>query len=263
MKFIDEIDVGFDDVGNGQPIVLLHGYPFNRTMWQDQIKELSNKYRVICPDLRGHGQTSISGEISEMREMAKDTAKLLDHLGINQIILGGLSMGGYVVFEFYRQFPERVKALVLADTKPGADTEEARHKRFESAEKAIKEGMSAIADEMLPKVLSEETRADKPEIVNQVREMIESTSAAGAVAALRGMAARSDQTDLLANINAPTLIIVGDEDALTPPQEAEKMHQAIKNSQIVRIKNAAHLTPLEKPEEFDHALFDFFNSLNF
>jgi 3-oxoadipate enol-lactonase len=256
-----EKEMIYTDAGQGETIVLLHGHPLNRTMWRAQIEFLQTNYRVIAPDLRGYGETSVSGDVSTMKETAGDVAALLHSLGLEKVILGGLSMGGYVTFEFYNQFPNRVRALILADTKPSADTEEARLKRFETAEKALKEGMSPIAAEMLPKALAPQNLETKPEIVSFVKEMMLSTKPEGASAGLRGMAERTDHTALLEKINVPTLIIVGAEDQMTPPAEAEKMHRLIKDSQLTTIPAAGHISPVEQPEAFNKALKQFLQNL--
>jgi pimeloyl-ACP methyl ester carboxylesterase len=237
---VNEIEMAYDDVGSGQAVVLLHGYPFNRTMWREQVEALRPGYRVITPDLRGHGETSGTDAPATMDEMAEDIAALLDELEIKRAVLGGLSMGGYVAFAFYRRFGTRVRALVLADTRPQSDTDEARRNREQQAEKILTEGMESIADDFLKKVLTPATISQKPETTNRVREMILKTNPQGAAAALRGMAARRDQTDLLPEIIAPVLIIVGSEDQITPSRDAEMMHRrfaahALKSSKAQRI----------------------------
>ncbi|HEX8398152.1 MAG TPA: alpha/beta fold hydrolase [Pyrinomonadaceae bacterium] len=254
-------EIGYEDAGTGASVVLLHGHPLNRSMWSAQFEALQANYRVVCPDLRGYGETAEVSDVSTMSEMAQDVAALLDYLKLETIILGGLSMGGYAALEFYNLFPTRVSALVLADTKAASDTEEARQKRFETAEKIEKEGIEPLADEMLPKMLAPATRSTKPEIVERVRQMMLATKPSGAAAALRGMAARSDHTKLLAKISVPTLVIVGETDELTPPAEAEKMNRAIKDSLLVKISNAGHLSPLENPAEFNPALLNFLSAI--
>jgi 3-oxoadipate enol-lactonase len=260
---VRDIAVAYDDAGSGPPVVLLHGFPFNRSMWRGQARALVETHRVITPDLRGQGDTSL-GETegaATMEEMAADVAALLDELGVEHAVVGGLSMGGYVALAFCRAFTERVRALVLADTRAGADTDEVRRTREENARRALAEGMAPIADAMLPKLLSAETLEHRPEVVGRVREMMLATKPEGAAAALRGMALRRDQTDLLREIEAPTLIVVGGEDAVTPPAEAEAMRGAIKDSRLVRIEGAGHLSNVERPEEFDLALADFLRGL--
>ncbi len=258
---VREIEMAYDDVGRGPTVVLLHGYPFNRSMWREQTEALSANYRVITPDLRGHGETNVTPELATMDEMARDVAALLDKLDIRRVTLGGLSMGGYVTLAFYRRFPLRTRALILADTRPQADTPEAQHKREEQAEKILKEGMQSIADDFLKKVLTTETLKEKPETVERVREMILKTNPQGAASVLRGMAVRHDQTDFLEEIFAPALILVGSEDQLTPPSDAELMKRQIRGSRLEIIEGASHLSNLERPAEFNLALKSFLDAL--
>lgn len=254
--------MAYEDVGSGPPIILLHGYPFNRSMWREQVDSLSANYRVVIPDLRGHGETSATQEEpATMEEMAQDVAALLDELEIKRVVLGGLSMGGYVTLAFYRRFSLRVRALILADTRSQADTPEAQRNREEQAEKILEQGMSSIVDDFLKKVLTPTTLSEKPEIVERVRKMVVTTKPLGAAAALRGMAVRPDQTDFLPEIIAPTLIIVGSEDQLTPPVDAEMMRSKIGGSRLEIIEGASHLSNLERPAEFNRALKKFLDAL--
>jgi 3-oxoadipate enol-lactonase len=257
---VREIEMAYDMAGSGPSVVLLHGYPFNRSMWREQAAALSAKYRVITPDLRGHGETSVTPDAT-MEEMARDVIALLDELGIERVTLGGLSMGGYVALALYRRFPLRVRALVLADTRPQADTEEARRNREEQAQKILANGMQSIADDFLKKVLTPATFSEKPQTVESVRQMILKTDPRGAAAALRAMAVRHDQTVFLEEIFAPTLIIVGSEDQLTPPKDAELMKREIRGSRLEIIEGASHLSNLERPIDFNHALLDFLDAL--
>src|SRR5437763_10626095 len=203
------LELAYDAAGAGAPVVLLHGFPFNRSLWREQATALAASYRVVTPDLRGFGASTVVAEPATMESLAEDVAALLDELELKRVTLGGLSMGGYVALAFYRLFPRRVRALVLADTRPQADTAEARANRETLAGRALDEGMQPIADAMLPKLLAPATHKQRPEIVARVREMILQTPTAGAAAALRGMALRRDQTDLLPDILAPTLSLVG------------------------------------------------------
>jgi pimeloyl-ACP methyl ester carboxylesterase len=259
---VREIEMAYEMEGSGAPLVLLHGFPFNRSMWSEQIEALSTNHRVITPDLRGHGETTATGDLATMEEMALDVAALLDKLDIHRIILGGLSMGGYVSLAFYRRFPLRVRALILADTRAQGDTEEARATREQQAQKALQEGMDGIADAMLPKLLAPQTLSERPEIVERVRKMMTSTDPAGAAAALRGMAVRNDQTNFLARILAPTLILVGSEDPITPPKDSEVMRREIRGSRLEVIEGASHVSNLERPNQFNHALKDFLKALH-
>ena len=254
---IDDIQIAYTDAGVGRPVVLIHGYPFNRSLWNEQVEALSNSYRVIVPDLRGFGESDASTGTAGMNRMAQDVAQLLDHLQISQAVIGGLSMGGYVALAFYKQFPSRVRALVLADTRAQGDTEEAKQTRAQQAEKALSEGMAGIADAMLPKLLTPETVSKRPEIVKRVRDMMLRTKPEGAAAALLGMAAREDQTEALSSITSPTLILVGAEDAITPVADSEKMHQSIAGSRLVVLENAGHVSNLERTQQFNEALLKF------
>lgn len=254
------IELAYDDEGAGDALVLLHGFPFNRSMWRAQVEALSASVRVVAPDLRGHGGTTATEGAATMEEMARDVAALLDELGVGRATVGGLSMGGYVALAFYELFRERVGALVLADTRAEADTEEARRTREETARRALSEGMQAIADAMLPKLLAPATLAARPETVELVRGMILGTSPEGAAAALRGMAARKDRTALLAGIDVPTLILVGGEDALTPPAMSEAMRGAIPGARMEVIGGAGHVSNVERPAEFNSALARFLES---
>ncbi|HEU4933512.1 MAG TPA: alpha/beta fold hydrolase [Pyrinomonadaceae bacterium] len=254
---INDIQMAYTDAGAGRPVVLIHGYPFNRSLWNEQIAALSGSYRVIAPDLRGFGESDSSDGSSTMNRMAEDVALLLDHLEVPRVTIGSLSMGGYVAFAFYKQFASRVRALILADTRATPDTEEARQNRAQQAEKALAEGMAGIADAMLPKLLTPETVSKRPEIVKRVRDMMLKTKPEGAAAALRGMAERDDQTSLLSKITVPTLILVGAEDAITPVADSEKMHEGVAGSRLVVLENAGHVSNLERTEKFNEALLDF------
>ena len=257
-----DVQIAYDDVGAGEAVVLLHSYPLNRTMWRAQIEVLRNRYRIITPDLRGHGETIMRAQdVATIEEMAKDVAALMDHLQIERATIGGLSMGGYVTLAFYHLFRDRVRALVLADTRAESDEEEGRRKRETNAQRALKEGMEPLADESEKKTLAPQTRSNNPELVARVRQMMLKTKPEGAAAALRAMAERCDHRDLLSKINVPTLIIVGSLDEITPISNAEQTHKAIKNSRLVVIAGAAHFSNLERPEAFNRALEEFLTSL--
>ncbi|HZG51947.1 MAG TPA: alpha/beta fold hydrolase [Pyrinomonadaceae bacterium] len=251
------IELGYEVTGAGSPVVLLHGFPFNRTLWREQADALGERYRIITVDLRGHGETNATRDPATMEEMAGDVAALLDELGIARATLGGLSMGGYVALAFARLFPERVRALLLADTRPQADTPEARLTREATALRALDEGMHTVAAAMLPKLFAPSTHAEHPEIVERVREMILNTDPQGAASALRGMAVRRDQTEFLRAISCPTLIIVGSLDQITPPADAELMHREIRGSRLEIIAGAGHVSNLERPAEFNRVLENF------
>ena len=254
---IDDIELAYDDVGVGPAVVLIHGYPFNRSLWTEQTKALTSRFRVVTPDLRGFGESDTSEGPATMNRMAEDVAKLMDQLGIQQAVIGGLSMGGYVALAFVKQFPSRVKALVLADTRAQADTEEAKQTRHQQAEKALSEGMAGIADAMLPKLLTPDTVSKRPEVVKRVRDMMLKTKPQGAASALLGMTEREDLSEFISNIGVPTMIVVGREDAITPVADSEKMQSKISPSRLVVIENAGHVSNLEQTEQFNFALLRF------
>ena len=253
---VRHIEIAYTDQGSGAALVLLHGYPFNRSMWRNQIEALGDTHRVIAPDLRGHGESEVAP--ATIPEMARDVAGLLTRIGIGEAVIAGLSMGGYVALSFCRQFPERVAALVLADTRASAETEEGKQNRAVQAERALREGMEGIADDMLPKLLSSGSR---PAVVSRLRQMIVQTKALGAVAALQAMALRDDQTYFLSQISRPCLILVGRDDVITPVKDSELMHSEIKESQLVVIENSGHVSNLEQPEPFNQALSAFLAAL--
>ena len=259
---IDDIQMAYEDQGSGSPVILVHGYPFNRSLWNDQVDAFSKDHRVITPDLRGFGNSDSSEGPSTMNRMAQDIALLMDALNIQVATLGGLSMGGYVVLAFYKQFPSRVRGLVLADTRPQADAEEGKQVRAQQAEKILAEGMVGVADAMLPKLLTAETLSRKPEVVKRIRDMMIKTKPAGAAAALLGMAAREDQTQLLEQIVTPTLIIVGREDSITPVADSLTMFDRIAASRLVVIENAAHVSNVEQVKSFNQELRTFLSELD-
>jgi pimeloyl-ACP methyl ester carboxylesterase len=252
----------FDDAGRGPAIVLLHGYPFDRSMWREHIDFLSAAgYRAIVPDLRGLGETKSSGEIATMDEMARDVGALINELKIDRAVVCGLSMGGYVAFEFVHLFPTRVRALVLAGTRAPADNEQEKQARQKQVELILSEGMMKVAEATLPKLLARRTLAEKPKVVAQVREMILRAPPQGAAAAQRGMAARRDYSDDLARINVPTLVVVGREDTIRPVADAEFIHERIPESHLEIIDDAAHMTNIERSGLFNSLVLSFVERL--
>jgi 3-oxoadipate enol-lactonase len=259
---IEDIQLAFTDVGSGNPVVLIHGYPFNRSLWTEQATALSKKHRVVVPDLRGFGETDTGSAAASMQRMALDVKLLMDHLNLDRAVIGGLSMGGYVALAFYKHHPERVAGMVLANTRAEADSPESKTARREQAEKALAAGMASIADSMLPKLLTPDTVSKRPDLVKRIRDMMLRTNPAGAAAALLGMANREDTTDLLSEISVPALIIAGRDDALIPPQHSYTMHERINGSRLVLIDHAAHVVNLEQTEDFNRELLKFVNEIN-
>lgn len=258
---VNGITLAYNDRGSGLPIVFLHAFPLNRTMWAAQEAALSSQFRTITIDLRGHGESDAPLWHYTLNQAADDVCVLLDHLSIPQALCVGLSMGGYVLFAFYRKYPERVKGLILADTKAQADTAEGKEGRFQMAQIAYKKGSVAIADIMIPKLLSPATIQSKPEIVQKVRAMIEGNQISGIAGDLMAMAERPDSIPLLKQISCPTQIIVGELDLATPPSDARLMAEQIPGARLALIPNAAHLSNLEQPDTFNQIVAAFASEL--
>jgi 3-oxoadipate enol-lactonase len=260
---INNLQIGYDDHGAGQPIIFLHAFPLNRQMWAGDMRSLlteggtQGQFRLVALDWPGFGESDIVDEVSTMEQLADIVAQLMDTLGMQQAILCGLSMGGYVAFAFLRKYPQLLAGLILADTRPGADTPERRADRENMARIAMTEGTEAIANLQLPKLISDYTRQHGPQLETRLRQMINEATPQGIAAALRGMAQRADSTDLLPKINVPTLVIVGEQDALAPPDEARAYAQQIPNSQFVVIPYAGHVSNMEQPEAFLQAVRGF------
>lgn len=258
LTHVHNITLHYEDQGQGVAILLIHAFPLSSAMWQPQIAALTPQFRVIAPDLRGFGASDVPPGPYAMDLFAADLAGLLDTLGIEQVILGGLSMGGYIAFAFMRHYPDRVRALILANTRASADTSDARAGRETNAQLVEQQGAGAIADKMLPTLLGANAT---PELRAHVRSIIERNQPQGIAAALRGMALRPDSTDLLSQINVPTLFIGGSEDTLTTPAVLREMHSAVVGSQMVELPGAGHLSNLEQPDAFNTALLTFLHAL--
>lgn len=258
---INGISLAYHDQGKGLPIVFLHAFPLNRTMWAQQEAALSSQFRIITIDLRGHGESDAPLWRYTLDQTAEDVRSLLDHLAIQQALFVGLSMGGYILFAFYRKYADRVKGMVLADTKAQADTAEGKEGRFQMAQLAYKQGPSAIADLTLPKLLSPATIQSKPEIVQRIRTMIEGNQMSGIVGDLMAMAERPNSVPFLKEITCPTQIIVGDLDQATPPTDATLLAEQIPHARLAIIPNAAHLSNIEQPEEFNRIIAAFVKAL--
>jgi len=250
--------MSYEDSCDRVPVLLIHGYPLSNMLWDIQMNDLTDIARMIAPDLRGHGMTDPTEPPYSMSLFAEDCAGLLDHLGITgPVVVGGLSMGGYVAFEFCRQYPERVAGLILSATRAGADSAEAKEARDKAAGVAIAEGTAAIAEGMLPKLLAPGNYEAQPDLVNFVREMMQETSEDGVVGALTAMRDRPDSTPDLPALDVPVLILHGQEDQLIPLAEAEVMAAALPRAKLVVVPGAGHLPNLEQPEIFNDAVREF------
>lgn len=252
----------FEEFGDGKPVVLLHAFPLSRKMWEPQLETLvAANCRVITPDFRGFGENDNFSDINSMEDMAHDIAELLGVLEIEKAIIGGLSMGGYVLFNLYRIYPEMFAGIILADTMCGADTDEKRKGRFDLIEKIESDGVQALTENMLPKLISDYTRQNNPALVENLEKEFASVNSPGSIAAQRGMAQRKDHCDLLDSISVPTVLIFGEHDQVTDLEAAEKMLLKIENSKLIKIKNAGHYSNLEQPRQFNDALRQFVESI--
>lgn len=248
------------EAGSGWPVVLLHAFPLSSEMWRPQLETVPDGWRFIAPDLGGFGGSSPLRPPATMDAFAQDVIALLDHLELDGAAIGGLSMGGYITFALYRLAPERFTALLLANTRAQADTPEGRQARMKMRQLVLESGASAVADQMLPKLLGERSHRERRGLERDVRALIEANSAAGVAAAIDAMLERPDSAPLLSTIARPTLIVTGDEDVLIPPADAESMHKRIERSRLVVLEGAGHLSNLEVPDEFSAALGDFLTS---
>lgn len=256
------MNVNFKEQGVGKPVVLLHAFPLSSKMWESPIEALVGaNCHVIMPDFRGFGDNHNFADINTMEDLANDIAELLDNLEIEKAIIGGLSMGGYVLFNLYRMYPEKFAAIILADTNCGADTKEKRQNRFDLIEKIETNGSTALVENMLPNLISDYTKEKTPELVESLTTDFSKVNPQGAIAALRGMAAREEHCSYLEKISVPTLLIFGESDKITNLEVAEKMHSEIRNSKLVVIKNAGHYSNLEQTVQFNQALLEFVDSI--
>jgi len=258
---INGIDMGYTDQGSGTPVVFVHGFPLNKSMWEEQVKGLSSQHRVIAMDLRGHGESESASGAYTMDLLADDVKGLLDHLRLDRVVLVGFSMGGYAAFAFYRKYANRVRALVLADTRPQPDSPEAKQGRETTAQTALRDGVKGIAQGLSTRMLAPATVQGKPDLVKKVLDIMTSTPVNGYVGDLHALAQRPDSTPTLSQITCPTLIIVGDQDAVTPPADSRLMQEQIKGSKLATIAGAGHLSPIEQPEAFNKALSSFLSTL--
>jgi 3-oxoadipate enol-lactonase len=259
-KRVRGFEMAFDDTGGAHPpLVLIHGFPLDRTVWAEQVRGLGDAARVIAPDLRGFGGSELPDGAATMDAYAADVAALLDALGVDGAAVGGVSMGGYVAFAFRRLFPARVRSLVLVDTRPGADSAEAKKGRDDMAALARSAGAAAVAARMLPKMRASGTA---PDVARRLADLMARQPADGIVAALGAMRDRADSTPDLAGIAVPALVVTGDEDALVPPSEADAMAKAIRGARLARIAGAGHLPNFEQPGAFNDAVRAFLAGLS-
>jgi 3-oxoadipate enol-lactonase len=255
---VNGIRMAYRDRGRSHETVLLliHGFPLDSRLWDAQLASLASNVRVIAPDLRGSGRSDAPPGPYGMDQHADDLVSLLDSLGIRRAVVAGLSMGGYIAFALWRRYPERVRALVLADTRAEPDSPPARANRDASAARVRTSGPAAFAEEMLPRLMAPASMGH-PRIRSRALHMMAEQTTAGLLGALAALRDRPDSCPLLPDIAVPTLVIVGREDILTPPADARAMADAIPRARVVEVPGAGHLSPLENPRAFDAALREF------
>jgi 3-oxoadipate enol-lactonase len=248
--------VRYLEAGQGWPVVLLHGFPLTADMWRPQLEAVPDGWRFLAPDLAGFGPDA-GASASTLDELASGVIAFLDATEIDKATIGGLSMGGYVLFALLRQAPERASGIVLADTRATADNEQGRAARNKMLETLRTRGVDAVADEMMPKLLGATTHRERPGVERRIREMVRTNTPEGLAGAITAMRDRPDSTPQLSKISVPTLLLVGEEDVLTPPADAAAMRASITRAFLVDIPGAGHLSNLEAPDDFTAALTDF------
>ncbi len=246
--------------GEGPPVLLLHPFPANHELWLPVAEAMASRYRLILPDLRGHGDSEVGDGPATMEKHAADIARVMDDADVGRAPLIGVSIGGYALFEFWRRYRGRAAALGLMNTKAGADSPEARSGRLQAANDVLEHGTEAFFQSMIPRLLGKTTRETRPDLVDGTLRMLREMSPEDVAQVQRGMAERPDSIDTLKTVNVRTLIITGDEDILTGMNEAQVMHQQISGSQLRVIPKAGHYSPWEQPEEVTKLLRQFLDS---
>jgi len=254
------LELAYDEAGSGTPLLLVHGWPLDRSMWSGQTGGLAPFARVLAPDLRGVGGSTVSGPYT-IDQYADDLVAFLQSLGIARAVVCGLSMGGYIAFSMLRRHRHRVRALILADTRATADTDEMRANRERLVTLIETEGMDALAARQLQSMLARSTLERQAPLAETVRRMMASLSPEGAIGALRAMAARPDSTPMLGAIDVPTLVVGGADDGVTPPDVLRGMGAAIPHSRVEILEQGGHLCPLERPAAFNRVVSEFLAAL--
>jgi pimeloyl-ACP methyl ester carboxylesterase len=250
------------DEGAGMPVLLVHGFPLSHAMWRHQVEALKANYRVIAPDLLGFGSSAARRDKLTMDEFADDLAEVLNDCQVREpVVFVGLSMGGYIGWQFWRKYRNRVRALVLCDTRAVSDTPEAAKGRLATADKVLQEGAQVVAEAMLPKLVAKQTSENQPQLVDELKQTILARSPYSIAAALRGMAERIDATPYLEKMSVPTLVMVGRHDAISTPDEMRSIAEAIPGAQFVEVPDAGHMSPLENPVVFNAELREFLATL--
>jgi pimeloyl-ACP methyl ester carboxylesterase len=260
IALVDDAEIAFDDIGSGLPVVFLHAFPLNRTMWEPQVSALVAECRCIPIDFRGLGDSAERSPYT-MDRYADDVIGVLDTLQIDRAVIVGLSMGGYAAFTLWRRYASRVRALVLADTRATSDSSEQLERRRALIELAETQGMTAVANSQIAGMVGKTTREKKPDTYDAVHRMIAQARPGGVVGALEAMMGREDSTSLLSSIDVPTLLVAGAEDVITPAKDMRALEGAIRGSRLEVLAHAGHLSSLERPAAFNTVLSEFLGSL--
>ncbi len=258
----DDTEIVYEVWGDGPPVVLLHPFPANHDFWAPAAPPLVSRYHLILPDLRGHGESGIGDGPALMEKHAADIARVMDDAAVGRAAMIGVSIGGYVLFEFWRRYRDRVAALALCNTKASPDSPEARAGRLQAANDVIERGTEPFFESMVPKLLGRTTRETRPDLVEGALNMMRKMSPEDVAMVQRGMAERPDSVPALRTINVPTLLVTGDEDAITGFAEAETMRQHITGSHLKVISKAGHYAVWERPEEVGLVLRQFLDSVH-
>jgi 3-oxoadipate enol-lactonase len=253
-RTINKTALHYAESGRGTPLVLLHGFPLDGRVWDAQRAGLSAHARVIAPDLRGFGKSAPATSPFTMESLADDMHALLAEIGALPCVLGGLSMGGYVALAYVKKYPSDLKGLALVDTRAEGDSPEGKEARQKMIELVRSKGPPAVADQMMPKLLAPHSLSNKPALVEELRTILEACPAKTIEYALMAMCDRPDRTEDLPSIAAPTVIVVGDQDAITPPAMSEKMNKLIPRSKLVVVKGSGHMSCMEQPDQVNRAL---------
>ena len=258
----DDACIAYFTTGDGPPVILLHPFPTNHEFWTPIVPQLATRYRLILPDLRGHGDSEVGSGAATMEKHAADLARVMDDAGIGRAAMISVSIGGYVSFEFWRRNRGRIAALALCNTKATADSPDARIGRLQAANDVIEKGTEPFFEGMVPRLLGAATRETRPDLVDGALRMMRKMSPDDVAQVQRGMAERHDSVDTLKTINVPTLVVTGDQDILTGINEAQFMHQHIAGSELRVIPKAGHFSPWERPEEVGLLLRQFLDRLH-
>tara|TARA_R110002072_G_scaffold302603_1_gene486636 strand:+ start:91925 stop:92725 length:801 start_codon:yes stop_codon:yes gene_type:complete len=259
---VNGITLAVHDEGNGPPILFVHGFPLSHSMWRSQLEAFAADHRVIAPDLRGFGESDVTEGTVTMAQHADDLVALLDELNVDEpVVLCGLSMGGYIAWQFQQKFPERLRALILCDTRAIADTPDGIENRKRLAKMVVENGSAAVASAMLPNLFSPATGDRDQSVIDELRQTITATSPQGIAAASLGMAARPDVTTLLPGIATPSLLIVGEDDGISTPDEMRTIAAEMPNAAIFEVPDAGHMSPLENPKAVNMVIQQFLTDL--